>query len=99
MKEGQFVALGPVQHLKTKHLNGYTIDISCYSNTPDEDVESIVKDILDVVPGSKVSESQGRFIKFEVSKASSVGLGSTFHKLQTLKESGNVVENYSISQW
>ena len=99
MKEGQFVALGSVQHLKPKHLNGYNIDLCCYSNTPQEDVDSIVKDILDEVPGSKVSERQGRFLKFEVSKASSIGLGSTFHKLQILKESGHVVENYSISQW
>jgi ATP-binding cassette subfamily A (ABC1) protein 3 len=99
MAKGQFVALGTVQHLKTKHLDGYTIDLSCRSNTPDHVIDSVVEEMQEnVVPGSKLSERHGRFLKFEVAKVSTIGLGVTFHRLQELKESGDVVENYSISQ-
>merc|ERR1712232_1035432 len=98
--KGQFVALGTVQHLKTKHLDVYTIDLSCMPNTLNRDVDAIVEEMIEsVVPGSKVSERHGRFLKFEVEKVSTIGLGVTFQRLQELKESSsNVVENYSISQ-
>jgi ABC-type multidrug transport system ATPase subunit len=100
MARGQFVALGTVQHLKTKHLDGYTIDISCASNTPESSIESMVEEICEnVVPGSKLAERYGRYLKFEVSKVSTIGLGATFHRLQELKETEGIVENYSISQW
>jgi hypothetical protein len=100
MAKGQFVALGAVQCLKSKHLDGYNIDLSCKANTPDRVVDSIVEEMLEtVVPGSNLSERHGRFLKFEVFKASALGIGATFHRLQELKESGDAVENYSISQW
>merc|ERR1712226_482305 len=99
MAKGQFVALGTVQHLKTKHLDGYTIDISCIQNTPEHELDLLEKQFVEeVVPGSTCVERHGRFMKFEVTKASTIGLGATFHKLQQLKESGDVVETYSISQ-
>lgn len=100
MARGQFVALGTVQHLKTKYLDGYTIDISCASNTPENFIDSLVEEICEtVVPGSKIAERHGRFLKFEVSKVSTIGLGATFHRLQELKETEGIVESYSISQW
>jgi hypothetical protein len=81
-------------------LDGYTIDISCASNTPESSIESIVKEICEnVVPGSKLVERYGRYLKFEVSKVSTIGLGATFHRLQELKGTEGIVENYSISQW
>eukprot|EP00980_Cylindrotheca_fusiformis_P001023 scaffold276_cov132-Cylindrotheca_fusiformis.AAC.18 len=99
MARGQFVAIGTVQHLKTKYLDGYTIDVSCTPNTPESLIDSLVKDICEkIVPGSKVSERHGRFLKFEVSKVSTIGLGATFHRLQELKEADGVVGTYSISQ-
>jgi hypothetical protein len=100
MAKGRLVALGPVQHLKTKYLDGYTIDLNCHSNTPEHIIDAVVADVLEtVVPGSKLSERHGRFLKFDVRKVSAIGLGATFQRLQELKESGNFVENYSISQW
>ena len=100
MAQGQFVALGTVQYLKTKYLDGYNIEICCRSDATEEAIDTVVSNILqDIVPGSLVTERYGRFIKFELSKASSIGLGSTFHKLQTLKKSDHAVENYSLSQW
>jgi ATP-binding cassette subfamily A (ABC1) protein 3 len=100
MARGQFAALGSVQHLKTKYLDGYTIDINCRSNIPEDVIDIVVADVLEtVVPGSKLAERHGRFLKFDVSRVSTIGLGTTFARLQKLKESGDSVENYSISQW
>mmetsp|Transcript_4477 Transcript_4477/g.10555 ORF Transcript_4477/g.10555 Transcript_4477/m.10555 type:complete len:2546 (+) Transcript_4477:319-7956(+) len=99
MARGQFVALGTVQHLKTKHLDGYTVDISCAPNSSQSTIDSVVEEICtQVVPGSVISERHGRFLKFEVNKVSTIGLGTTFKRLQELKESRGMVENYSIAQ-
>lgn len=99
MAHGQFVALGTVQHLKTKHLDGYTVDISCVPNSSQSTIDSMVEEICtQVIPGSVVSERYGRFLKFEVNKVSTIGLGTTFKRLQELKESRGIVENYSIAQ-
>lgn len=99
MANGQFVALGPVQHLKTKYFDGYTIDINCYQNTPNKDVSAIaIKLVENVFPGSHLSESNGRFLKLELSRISRIGLGGIFQRLQRFKHNENYVENYSIAQ-
>jgi ATP-binding cassette subfamily A (ABC1) protein 3 len=99
MSRGRLVAIGSVQHLKTKYLDGYTIDINCSSNTPEHIVSATIADVLEtVVPGSRLSEHHGRFLKFDVPRVSALGLGTTFKRLQELKASGDFVENYSISQ-
>jgi len=99
MAHGQFVALGTVQHLKTKHLDGYTIDISCAPHSSPSTIDAIVEEICtQVIPGSFVSERYGRFLKFEVNKVSTIGLGTTFQRLQELKENRGILENYSIAQ-
>ena len=85
------------KQIKGAHTSAH---YQCKPNTPDHVVDSIVEKMLEsVVPGSKLSERHGRFLKFEVSKVSTIGLGATFHRLQELKEVGDIVENYSISQW
>jgi ABC-type multidrug transport system ATPase subunit len=100
MAMGKIVAIGSVQHLKSKYLDGYTIDINCRSGTPEHIVDAVVSDVLEgAVPGSKLAERHGRFLRFDVSRVSALGLGTTFHRLQELKKSGLAVENYSISQW
>jgi ABC-type multidrug transport system ATPase subunit len=98
MVKGQFLCLGSVQHLKSKYLDGYTIDVHCEGGTPDADVQEVVSLILtETLPGSTLVEQHGRFLRFNVSSVSSLGLGTTFRKLQELKESTSV-SNYSISQ-
>ena len=98
MVKGQFLCLGSVQHLKSKYLDGYTIDVHCEGGTPDADVQEVVSLILtETLPGSTLAEQHGRFLRFNVSSVSSLGLGTTFRKLQELKESTSV-SNYSISQ-
>ena len=57
MAKGRLVALGPVQHLKTKYLDGYIIDLNCHSNTPEHVIDAVVADVLKtVVPGSKLDQ-------------------------------------------
>jgi ATP-binding cassette, subfamily A (ABC1), member 3 len=98
MVRGKFLCLGSVQHLKSKYLDGYTVDIHCESGTGDSDVEEVVTTVLtDTLPGSTLAERHGRFMRFDVSSVSSVGLGATFRKLQELKERTSV-SNYSFSQ-
>lgn len=98
MIKGQFVCLGSVQHLKSKYVDGYTIDIHCESGTPESEVQHVENTILtQTLPGSIIAERHGRFMRFNLCSVSSVGLGTTFRKLQELKESTSVA-NYSISQ-
>ncbi|KAL7574063.1 hypothetical protein ACA910_015641 [Epithemia clementina (nom. ined.)] len=100
MAKGQLVCLGSVQHLKTKYLDGYTIDVFCTSNSSNMDVDHVVEEIQQsVLPGSTLAERHGRFLRFDFSQASAVGLASTFRNLEGLKnKSGSKVDNYSIAQ-
>jgi len=100
MAKGKFLCLGSVQHLKKKYLDGYTIDVFCRSGTPQTVVDSVVVEVTNIVlPGSRLTESHGRFLRFDVSDVSSMGLGACFRGLQELCQNASMcVENYSISQ-
>jgi ATP-binding cassette subfamily A (ABC1) protein 3 len=98
MVSGKFLCLGSVQHLKSKYLDGYTIDVHCASGTGESEVKEVVTTILtDTLPGSTLAERHGRFMRFNVASVSSLGLGTTFRRLQQLTE-GSSVSNYSFSQ-
>jgi hypothetical protein len=103
MARGELVAIGSIQHLKTKFLDGYTVDVVCQAGVPDDVIDTVVSDIVQsVLPGSMLSERFGQFLKFEVSKASTLGLGTMFRRLQELKHDSlgdRRIDNYSISQW
>lgn len=95
---GKLLCLGSVQHLKSKYLNGYTIDVYCGNESA---VDALVNEILNsTLPGSTLVERHGRFLRFDLSSLdSSGGLGTLFRQLQSLKENGLFcLENYSISQ-
>lgn len=100
MAHGRFVALGTVQHLKSKFLDGYNIEINCRPNTPEHVVDALVSEVLTkTIPGSTIAERHGRFVTLDVPRMSSIGLGVCFRRMQELKESvGSHVENYSMSQ-
>jgi hypothetical protein len=100
MAHGRFVALGTVQHLKSKFLDGYNIEINCRPNTPEHVVDALVSEMLtETIPGSTVAERHGRFVTLDVPRMSSIGLGVCFRRLQALKErAASHVENYSMSQ-
>ena len=100
MANGQFVAIGSIQHLKTKYLDGYTVDMNCEVGTTDEMVNVVVSNVVEnVIPGCKLSERHGRYLKFEITRVSALGLGITFRRLQELKRNCHHVENYSVAQW
>jgi ATP-binding cassette, subfamily A (ABC1), member 3 len=100
MAHGRFVALGTVQHLKSKFLDGYTVEINCKPNTPERVVDALISEVLtETIPGSTVAERHGRFVTLDVPRVSSIGLGVCFKRLQELKErADSSVENYSMSQ-
>jgi len=100
MVKGQMLCLGSVQHVKSKYLDGYTIDVHCIPGTLDAVVDGLVQEILHTcLPESILAERHGRFLRFEVSSLGRLGLGATFQRLQELKEQDQwCVENYSISQ-
>jgi len=98
MVKGQFLCLGSVQHLKSKYLDGYIVEVQCEGGTPDAIVDGMVAKIrTETLPGSTLYERHGRFLSFETSSASSISLAAAFRGLQELKES-NEIANYSISQ-
>uniref|UniRef100_A0A7S1DA40 ABC transporter domain-containing protein n=1 Tax=Cyclophora tenuis TaxID=216820 RepID=A0A7S1DA40_CYCTE len=98
MVKGQLLCLGSVQHLKTKYLDGYTIDVHCEAGTSSSTVDEVVQTILtDTLPGSELAERHGRFLKFDVSSMAALGLGESFRRLQHVKDTTEV-ENYSIAQ-
>jgi ABC-type multidrug transport system ATPase subunit len=100
MDRGRFVAMGTVQQLKTKYLDGYTIDMNFTTGTPDGVVDAAVADLIEsILPGSRIAERYGRFLRFNVDGVSKVGLGTTFRLLQEFKASKGCVESYSVSQW
>lgn len=100
MSHGRFVALGTVQHLKSKFLDGYNVEINCKPNTPELVVDELISELLtETLPGSTVAERHGRFVTLDVPRISSIGLGVSFKRLQALKERvDSPVENYSMSQ-
>ena len=100
MAKGQLLCLGSVQHLKTKYLDGYTIDVFCSVNSSNTEVDKVVDDVVQyALPGSSLAERHGRFLRFDFPNASSVGLGTTFRNLESLKQTpGSALESYSIAQ-
>jgi hypothetical protein len=86
--------------LQTKYLDGYTIDLFCSASSSESQVDEIVKQVLEnALPGSRLVERHGRFLRIEIRSLSSLGLGTTFRRLESLKENPDLqVENYSISQ-
>uniref|UniRef100_A0A7S1VG15 ABC transporter domain-containing protein n=1 Tax=Grammatophora oceanica TaxID=210454 RepID=A0A7S1VG15_9STRA len=98
MVKGQLLCLGTVQYLKTKYLDGYTIDIQCESGATESEIDEVVSKVAtNALPGSEISERHGRFLRFDMPSLSSLGLGETFRRLQQLREESSV-DNYSISQ-
>ena len=62
-------------------------------------VDRLENEVLWALPGCRLSERHGRFLRFEVSNVSSLGLGTCFRRLQELRSDPELhVENYSVSQ-
>jgi len=99
MVKGKFMCLGSVQHLKSKYMDGYSIDVFCRGGASFKAVDRLENEVLWALPGCRLSERHGRFLRFEVSNVSSLGLGTCFRRLQELRSDPELhVENYSVSQ-
>jgi hypothetical protein len=81
-------------------LDGYTIDLFCSASSSESQVDEIVKQVLEnALPGSRLVERHGRFLRIDIRSLSSLGLGTTFRRFESLKDNPDLqVENYSISQ-
>ena len=98
----QLLCLGSVQHLKTKFLDGYTIDVYCDAHSTEAEVQALATELVEnALKGAHLSEQHGRFIRLDISnKTSSIGLGTMFRRLEALKEASSQwhLESYSVSQ-
>lgn len=103
---GSIRCLGGVQHLKQKFLGGYALSISCNTDSSEAAIDDVQHHVVEnTIPGSRVSERHGRYLKFDVPAieeeqlGGQKSLGSLFGELQTLvNDSSSVVASYSISQ-
>lgn len=100
MAAGKLLCLGTVQHLKTKYLDGYSVDIFLRPGLDPATTDAFVDELLShSLPGCSIIERHGRFLRVEVSSMSSLGLGTLFRRLEVLKrDPAWHVENYSVSQ-
>ena len=86
--------------MQTKYLDGYTIDIFCYSDSTETEIDAVVQELVEKsLPGSKLVERHGRFLRLDIPSLATLGLSQLFRQLEAIKESEEwKVENYSISQ-
>jgi ATP-binding cassette subfamily A (ABC1) protein 3 len=97
MVDGRLVCIGSVQHLKSKYLDGYTIDIVCHSS---EGTDELVPHIMETLPAVELVEGHGRFIRLYYPNLSrTLGLGEALRRLQALAADPVwPIQHYSISQ-
>merc|ERR1712038_574420 len=106
MINGKIRCLGGVQHLKQKFLGGYTLSMSCKSQSSEREIDDAQNYVLrSISPDATLSERHGTYLKFEVpafNRSSMEGvrsLGSLFGELQQLVDaSSSAVISYSVSQ-
>lgn len=100
MASGELLCMGSVQHLKTKYLDGYTIDMFLHVDMVHQVADAVIAEVLSTsLPGSTVSERHGRFLRFDVPSASDIGLGTIFRRLESIRQDETMgVENYSVQQ-
>lgn len=81
-------------------MDGYTIDLFCNPHTTKSRLDAVVTEVVEnASPGSRLVERHGRFLRIDIRSLSSLGLGTTFRRLEALKETPYWhVENYSIRQ-
>jgi len=97
MSHGELLCLGSVQHLKSKYLSGYLLDIYLDSSIDVQDNTNMVGDLLKVLPGASILEQYGRFLRIDFPHVTDQGLSGAFRTLLQLKET-NIIQSYSIKQ-
>ena len=90
MVAGKMRCLGSPQHLKSRFLDGYNIDVHCDYSATDEDIDRVEAFIVAEF-GATVDERFSRFLRFSVTSLGG-GLGGAFMTL----ESGKRRDDYKI---
>ena len=102
MANGTLLCLGSVQALKSKFLDGYTVDVFCKCETSSKEIDAVADYVVKhILVGSRLIERHGRFLRFDVPSLSSTGLGATFRRMEAMKKGDGEeckVESYGIQQ-
>jgi ATP-binding cassette subfamily A (ABC1) protein 3 len=104
MVDGKMKCIGSVQHLKSKYLGGYTLDLQLQSTATATILETVKRHILEIaLPSSLLVEEHGLFLRFSIpslnSEGVSLSLGSIFSSLEAMKsDESMLLQEYSIAQ-
>jgi ABC-type multidrug transport system ATPase subunit len=98
MVSGRMRCLGSPQHLKTKFVDGFNVDVTCDYDASERDILTVKEYLLGALAGLDVMEEHGRFLKFSWKKTQG-GLASAFALLQDAKRGNFKICDYSISQY
>ncbi|EGC30067.1 hypothetical protein DICPUDRAFT_50951 [Dictyostelium purpureum] len=91
MKEGKFMCLGSIQHVKNKFGSGYSFDVKFKK----EFLEGGVQQILKYFPNAKVIDQHDLIASFELQNQQ-LKVSEIFHILQN--DLGSILDDYSVSQ-
>jgi ATP-binding cassette subfamily A (ABC1) protein 3 len=98
---GKMKCIGSVQHLKSKYLGGYTLDLQLQSPAT---LEAVKRHVIEIgLPFALLKEEHGLFLRFSIPSLSSNGvtlsLGSVFSALESMKNDISLmVREYSLAQ-
>lgn len=104
MVDGKMKCIGSVQHLKSKYLGGYTIDLQLESGASFEILETVKRKILEnALPSAVLAEEHGLFMRFTIpslgKQGVSLSLGSIFSSLEAMKKDESMsIQEYSVVQ-
>jgi len=104
MVDGKMKCIGSVQHLKSKYLGGYSIDLQLESGASSEILEAVKRHIREIaLPSAVLAEEHGAFMRFAIPRlrkqGESLSLGSIFASLEAMRrDESMLIQDYSVSQ-
>jgi len=97
MVSGKMRCLGSPQHLKSRFLDGYNIDVHCDYGCSEVEIDCVERYIVKAF-AAKVEERFSRFLRFSVDKLAE-GLGGAFMKLEESKKGDDLkILDYAVTQ-
>ena len=104
MVGGRMRCIGSVQHLKSKYLGGYTLDLQLQASASPAVSEAVKNHVLETaMPSALLAEQHGLFLRFSIPRTSpdgvSLSLGDMFRVLEAMKKDASMmVQEYSLAQ-
>lgn len=104
MVDGKMKCIGSVQHLKSKYLGGYSIDLQLESGASSEILEAVKRHVREIaLPSAVLAEEHGAFMRFAIPRlrkqGESLSLGSIFASLEAMRrDESMLIQDYSVSQ-